>query len=132
MNDLILVTCHIRDLEGPGLDWAVALVEGVKVALAPPAYGNGWRIRYDQVHTQAKYSPSTDWAQGGPLIEKHVIDLASPDEAGTYLGAWTANCPWTSAVGKGFDSSKPLVAACRSLVAAKLGGLVQVPQVLLS
>ena len=116
------VTVKSADLKGAALDWAVALVERQHVVLAAPAYGNGWRVRYDLLHTQDKYSPSSCWKQGGPLIDKHVLQLKfyqheHPDTA------WRANAHdgWG-------EGATPLIAACRAIVASVLGEAAPVPE----
>jgi hypothetical protein len=122
MKELILITCNASDLEGPALDWAVALAEGVKVALAAPAYGNGWRVRYDLLHTQAKYSPSADWDHAGPLIVKHRVSLIYAFEQYEALIGMTVS----------EQSESALIAACRAVVSSALGDTVSVPKELLA
>jgi len=62
------------------------------------------------------YEPSTNWQQGGPLIEKYNIELQTSGD-----GLWLANI-WhevecTSAEG----GETPLIAAMRCIVASKYG-----------
>jgi hypothetical protein len=66
------------------------------------------------------FEPSTDWAQGGPIIERELIGLVPPlDERG-----------WAAATDKTEFSYGPtaLVAAMRCYVASKLGDDVDVPE----
>jgi hypothetical protein len=74
------------DLIGPALDWAVAQVEAVPVAIASPHYGADWRIY--KPGFGGKYSPSTDWAVGGLLIEKHQVNLHGPQHSDDVWAAW--------------------------------------------
>ena len=66
------------------------------------------------------YCPSTDWIQGGPIIEREGIDLQCQNQ-----GLWCADL--------GLDSSiygpTPLIAAMRCYVASKLGDEVELPSV---
>ena len=64
--------------------------------------------------------PSTDWAQGGPIIEREVICIGSGMDAST----WYANkgCGQHHRFGP-----TPLIAAMRCYVASKLGAEVEVP-----
>jgi hypothetical protein len=118
------------DLAGPALDWAIAQIEGVEVAIAAPQYGTGWRVY--KPNFGGKYSPSTDWAFGGPLVEKHRISFVThgtgpDDEDGNEpIVALTSGLNYRALAAK-----THLLAACRAIVAAKLGDTVQVPKELL-
>ena len=111
------------DLIGPALDWAAAMAEGGKSER--PQDG---QFSFDGVHYLCGpkrfegsrfYSPSTDWSHGGPLIYKHrvLFDQAFGVFVATIPGVLPAN-----SAGK-----THLIAACRAIVAAKLGDTVQVP-----
>ena len=95
------------DLEGVALDWAVAQarIDGAFEHYATP----GW-------------SPSTVWAQGGPIIERERIEL---DTCGSEWRAvseitFQSNTPR-------YYGPTPLVAAMRCYVASKFGETVEVP-----
>lgn len=100
----------VIDLEGAALDWAVAKCIGhvddetIIRRLEPDE--EGWFIAY-----------STDWAQGGPIIERERIAVWG--DGGLY---WEAECGW--AWGKG---PTPLVAAMRCYVSSKVGEEIEVP-----
>ena len=73
------------------------------------------------------YHPSTNWSQGGPIIERAEIDIycytsptVSPD-----AGLWLADITGTNFKAYG---STPLIAAMRCYVASKLGDEVEVPE----
>lgn len=124
------------DLEGAALDWAVAMAEGEEVIV----HGIG-QYRYDVrggIHCckygctfgprsiteeVERYEPSDSWAQGGPLIEKHKLDIGAPME--NVTGPWNANTEWGHPMGT--PGPTPLVAACRAIVRAKLGETINVP-----
>lgn len=100
-------TTKTSELTGAALDWAVAVAE----------YGYGADYKTN------KYS--TDWAQGGPIIERENIGL-------TYAASipcWYA----TSQKGKRFLrlGDTPLIAAMRCYVASKMGDAVEIPEELL-
>jgi hypothetical protein len=86
------------ELEGEMLNRAVAKCEGQVY------HGPAW----------TKYS--TDWAQGGPIIEREKIALYLNGEDG-----WTGEDGWKRATGP-----TPLIAAMRCYVAMKLGDEVEV------
>ncbi len=70
-----------------------------------------------KVHSRA-YSPHSDWAIAGPLIEKYGIGLLSPKMS--PCGEWHASVihpdftDWS-------DKDSVLVAICRCIVASKFG-----------
>jgi hypothetical protein len=89
------------------LDVVLRTYSGVKqVFLAPLPY---------QEFPDERYSPSTDWSQGGPIIEREKIDSIYHQDAKLW------QC---SMFGRGhiqaFGNSK-LIAAMRCYVASKFG-----------
>ena len=123
------------ELTGPALDWAVAKIEG---ALAP--LGNvtligkqlflmvGSDVGYDDVHVT--YEPSTDWAQGGPIIEREKLQLEYMDS----FDAWACSSGISVEDEQSWDQGygpTPLIAAMRCYVASKLGDEVDVPEELI-
>jgi hypothetical protein len=93
------------ELTGAALDWAVAKALGEYKPVGIPAY-------------------STDWAQGGPIIEREKI--GSLHEA---RGVWSASTKWDDPDMVFYGKTK-LIAAMRCYVASKLGNEVEVPEVL--
>jgi hypothetical protein len=77
----------------------------------------GWCIAY-----------STDWSQGGPIIERECIALRGPSIRG---GLW-ASFVDLSGISQGpqhrHTGPKPLIAAMRCYVASKLGDEVEIPE----
>ena len=98
-------------LTGPALDWAVAKCEYDELAAKS--------LQYPQY---AKYlptiSPSTAWAQGGPVIEREGITLRCG------LHGWDAELEEFDAISHGPTA---LIAAMRCFVSSKLGDEVDVP-----
>jgi hypothetical protein len=98
------------DLIGPALDWAVAKCEGVPVEAPGYVWEIGkWVNQY-----------STDWAQGGPIIEREGIDLVKMHGSG-----------WHAELKRIAHGPTPLIAAMRAYVASKLGDEVEIPVELL-
>ena len=102
------------ELTGAALDWAVAKCgewDGNTDAdlLGYVRGAEGWT-----------YTPSTNWAQGGPIIEEEEV-ANWPDEE----GGWFASSD--GGRGKDYHGPTPLVAALRCYVASKLGDEVEVP-----
>ena len=118
----------ITELTGIALDYAVALASGATALQSDDirwfftlhgdtyALSSGWG--------SMSYHPSTNWAQGGPIIEQERISL----QAG-HSGWWVAsilnlNDDATFSMG----GSTPLIAAMRCLCRAKLGEEVELPE----
>ncbi len=105
------------ELTGMALDWAVDQCE------ASVAGHKSWY--QDFLNRGVLSSPrySTDWARGGPIIERERITV----DAFVILGQWMAvfcvpnEEPWE------MRGPTPLIAAMRCYVASKLGDEVEVP-----
>ena len=110
------------ELTGAALDWAVAKCEGATEEWrsdAPFLWRGVPCIRIDG--HDGNYRPSTDWSQGGPIIEREKI--------GWFWG--TGNEHWCAANPKATfceDGPTPLIAAMRCYVASKLGDEVEIPE----
>lgn len=110
----------VSELEGAELDYWAAKAEnhellGWDYRLAP---GGVYAETLDgQESRSVLYSPSTDWSQGGPIIERERISVYLTPGYVRHKGLWTA------ALLEGFEhrADDPLVAAMRALVASKYG-----------
>ena len=111
------------ELTGAALDWAVAKCIGHRVAAN---YGSYIRI-YLPDPKQSGYTlafcPSTDWAQGGPIIEREKIGIGHDPELRCWLGVDTES--------KYQMGNTPLIAAMRCYVASRLGDEVEIPKELI-
>ena len=66
------------ELTGAALNWAVAKCEGKveqDVYGSPELLESGLHLHYCDVLLSHPYSPSTDWAEGGPLIHHAATSL---------------------------------------------------------
>lgn len=68
------------------------------------------------------WTPSTDWSQGGPLIEEYELSI-KPSMDGIGFVASKQNDGYWAEYGETY-----LEAACRALVAYKLGPEVSIPE----
>jgi hypothetical protein len=114
-------TMKTNELVGAALDWAVAKCEGYfDTDMASVRDGVTDVFYFD------KWSPSTDWAQGGKIIERERINISPRD------GYWEALYLDNLFQEDGSDyfqmGATPLVAAMRCYVASKLGNEVQLPE----
>ena len=98
---------------GPVLDWLVAKCLGADVS------DPEWALTDDERFT-------TDWAQGGPIIEREKITVR-------HIGRSIEGELWDAAYDEGEEAEgpTPLVAAMRCFVASRLGETVEVPEELL-
>jgi hypothetical protein len=111
-------TIKTAELTGAALDWAVSKCEGVDVTHL-----------YAWDYSRNKYS--TDWSQGGPIIERLgfsriVTNISEGYTVSKKLVTLTDDdefiC-WVHGVGPTI-----LIAAMRCYVASKLGDTVEVPK----
>lgn len=70
------------------------------------------------------YSPSTDWAQGGPIIEREMIETLYDTEDDPNI-FWYARPVGAVAYQEG---PTPLIAAMRCYVASKFGDTIDIPE----
>ena len=111
------------ELTGAALDWAVAKCEPDDTLAIYFDEDTGEPVCYDDWESNQEYKPSTDWAQGGPIIEREKIRL----DCAWNPGHWEGCCKidgvtaWTK-------GSTPLIAAMRCYVASKLGDEVDIPK----
>ena len=118
------------ELTGPALDWMAAkadenlypkgdvrLLDGKVFTIEP---GN-----YEQSDRWQRYSPSTDWAQAGPILDRERITIRQwTNMPSIHAYMPHDGAPWGA-------GPTPLIAAMRCYVASKLGREVEVPDELL-
>lgn len=118
-----------EDLTGAALDWAVCLALGRTDMRIDPDDG--------EMMASDDFEYSTDWAQGGAIIERELItlDVATTDYDEEKDAVVRLPTPiWYAAMDTGDDEEimmrgeTPLIAAMRCYVASKLGDEVDVPE----
>ena len=112
---------RVSDLTGPALDWAVAKCEGrtdVYVADDGELAGDDW------------FDYSTDWAYGGPIIEREKIDVfrLHVTESTWEAGIFRTDKGKEHRHAAQESGPTPLIAAMRCYVAAKLGNDIEIPE----
>lgn len=113
------------ELTGAALNWVVAMCEGWKYTTARDSTGQyPWLIKVGKDIDPKRYRPSTNWAQGGAIIERECIEISCLHTTGYTPDTWTAQHP-QRAWARG---TTPLIAAMRCYVASKLGDEVEVPE----
>lgn len=113
------------ELTGAALDWAVAKANNTP--WMKPTHGNcctcqtcGWP------HDECKCDFSTDWSQGGPIIEREGL-IVSP----SIQGGWISMRQTVLTDAQVSMGDTPLIAAMRAFVASTLGDEVDVPKEIL-
>jgi hypothetical protein len=119
----------VSELEGAELDYFVALSEGltqvritsdISIGIKPYCYF------YDDERNFSEgdfYSPSLNWAQAGPLIDKYEIDI-DHRAVENYPSGFDCGATCLGFVQYGHTA---LVAVCRSIVLYKIGKYVDWP-----
>ena len=115
-------------LIGTALDWAVELAKGTSWS------DKGYFVFKNPdgttraVSSRPEWCYSTDWSQGGPIIERYAIGIRRIRTIETWH--WEAGPILSSKLPSYGDT--PLIAAMRCLVASKLGDEVEIPQEILT
>jgi hypothetical protein len=103
-----------QELTGPALDWAVARCENYLPSMLNTKTG----IVYGLV---GELNFSTNWAQGGPIIERAGIR-----QHRSHTGDWWAGSE--SDPQRPISGPTPLIAAMRCYVTSRLGDEVDIPE----
>jgi len=103
------------ELIGPALDWAVA-----KCRVTNPIAEFDYFFIKNHENGHGHYS--TDWSQGGPIIEREKIKV-DPRK-----GNWEATIWNEPQIRNPSYGPTPLIAAMRCFVASKLGDEVEIPE----
>lgn len=104
------------DLIGPALDWAAAKAGGGAKDI---------NVFLDGHSRLGMFNYSTDWALGGPIIERERIRIDCPWNPGLFKAECKIDgvTAWT-------NGPTVLIAAMRCYVAARLGPEVDIPPAL--
>lgn len=109
------------DATNKQINWLVATIQDI--GCLPPRMYNWMIVPADG--SDDFYSPSTDWGQGGPIIEGEGIAV--------YLMPGGVGGKWRAESGMGYKDNTlaagptALIAAMRCYVASKLGDEVEIP-----
>ena len=124
-------TIKVAEATGPALDWLVA--KASQPVYSDTALVTAVRGGYDRFgHFHEPFNPSTDWAQGGRILDREMLCVgyrhqADPDYC---LTNDPATICWARTTAGGYLSygPTPLIAAMRCYIASKLGDTVEVPE----
>jgi len=104
------------NLQGAALDWAVTRAN----------YEINHETVWEQDRDTCKYS--TDWAQGGPIIEREGITIAPHSTHNGVIKEWKAGLDWPMSHSPYYFGPTPLIAAMRCYVASKMGEEINIPE----
>lgn len=107
------LTMKTAELTGAALDWAVSKCEG-----RTWIHADNFLAYYED---EGEMHYSTDWAQGGPIIERECIGVGFG--VGINSDQWEAGYITPTETG-----ATPLIAAMRCYVASKLGDEIEIPK----
>ena len=110
----------VSEATGPVLDWLVAKCERYN-----PFVVDKNAAYYSPDHGSLVYALfSTNWSQGGPIIERERISVVDVDG----YDFWKADKLNKEAIPVISYGPTPLIAAMRCLLASKLGDEVEIPE----
>jgi hypothetical protein len=125
-------TVKTSELTGAALDWAVAKCWYNDRHVELTEGKTGVRVLRDPSYSGTEHShwfvffASTDWSQGGPIIEREKISLLA-----FGLVDWKATFDYGGSSTSDQYGPTPLIAALRCYVTSKLGDNVEIPEELL-
>lgn len=124
------------ELTGSALDWAVAKAKGFLMVMT---YGQA-RVCVRKTYSfedDVLWRASTDWSQGGPIIEREGIATWRMNN-GEWIAVFPGKFGYTGdnyyidvETFDGEEGPTPLIAAMRCFVASKLGDEIDVPKELM-
>ena len=119
------------ELTGAALDWAVCEATGLLAAYTQFRTGKNF-LKVWGVARNAHLHPSTNWAQGGLIIERELL-MIEPVFWTVEGWHWVAYVLGPNNLDENYEQRgpTPLIAAMRCYVASKLGDTVDVPPELL-
>jgi hypothetical protein len=106
---------NISDLNGEMLDYWTALADGM-LPNSHIVHGDVWERNGSFAMRSTDWRPSTDWAQGGPLIEKYKVGSGLE-----HNGKWYSEIDGYPSDSSCAEGDTPLQAICRAVVRYKFG-----------
>ena len=115
------------ELKDRALDYVVVKIES---GIEPEYFNDCIWITTGSFFTRVRrnvFEPSTNWSQGGPIIERERIQIFPHNGATEWCGvSHVQREDYVALLTK--DGPTPLIAAMRSYVASKLGDEVEIPE----
>lgn len=108
------------ELNGATLNWAVAKCEDIKVS--PKFISTPEGLRYRLAAQGGWYEPSTNWNQGGLIIDREKVQLSTLNQGKEWCAALIYKADFIQ------YAETALKAAMRCYVASKLGNEIDIPE----
>ena len=107
-----------KELSERSINWLVRRIEFTK----PVTIGSSTIMALNENDVPDFYNPSANWAHGGPIIEREMIEIGAhePNEI-----EWVARDYWKEYQMTG---PTPLIAAMRCYIASKMGYEIEIPK----
>lgn len=114
----------VAELEGALLDAAVAKAESKdwESQICGPDRDD-WYVSVDG----ARFAPSQEWDQGGPIIDRELIEWEVGDAPGPGYVWYAKLSPFNEPFSDFQRGQTPLIAAMRAYTASVFGGEVELP-----
>jgi hypothetical protein len=135
-NEEQMVKVKVGELSGAALDWVVAKCERLSTSLGDwydPDEGCQLKLsRYASGSVSLSwlsgksYSPSTDWAQGGPISESNHIWVRYITHDDATKNHWVGISGWFPKIVECTGPTE-LIAKMRSYATSKLGAEIEIP-----
>ena len=126
------------ELIGKPLDWAVGLALGWDIKPNSHRFNDELVMMKEGVESVwfDTFNPSTDWAQGGTIIEREGIELLcnlTATEAARFSAPgvhadWQAFYRSDRRTAARQFAITPLIAAMRRFVASRMGDIIEIPK----
>ena len=112
-------TINTSEMTGAALDWAAAKAKGYADFVLDVR-------RFLDMHETGHYNYSTEWQQGGPIIEREGITVS---KEGYWWSAYFRDNLFEDDGSEHWQTGPtPLIAAMRCYVASKMGDTIEVPE----
>lgn len=119
------------ELDRLALDYCMAIVEGKKLTQRIDALKAFKAYGRCLLQKGGIYSPTTNWAQLGPIMDQMKVSIRAPSNTGrTYAAFIDLGRSYNNILARQTGPTAA-IAVCRTIVASKLGDEVEIPDELL-
>lgn len=121
-----MIKIRVGELSGPALDWAVAQVKGRPLTVYEFC-GERYFCADTMENDLPEWSPSRIWGQGGFLIDEYKLEFVRVDGGFACVREWDRDRDLDYVFTTWPTGETHLIAACRAVVNAELGDVIEVP-----